>query len=134
MKTFIVTMLFLFSLQCYAQSEKVKFSAFEGYIIAGYVDNGAFVNFTGPSINYSIEESKFVVGMLPSLRLKEDTGQTKNSLITPNLGVGFTYSYKIWSFQIPFYYNSKTDTENGKWHMGVGVGLRLNKIRKNENV
>ena len=134
MKILIVTVLFIVSLKCYAQSEKVKFSVFDGYIIAGYVDNGAFINFTGPNINYSIKESKFFIGMLPSLRIKEDTGVTKNSLITPNLGVGITYSYKIWSFQIPFYYNPKTDTDNGRWHMGVGVGLRLYKIRKNENV
>ena len=133
MKIYIVTILLVFSLKCYAQSEKVKFSAFDGYVIAGYVDNGAFVNFTGPNINYSFKESKFIVGMLPSLRFKKDDGVTKNSLVTPNLGLGITYSYKIWSFQLPLYYNSKTDEEDGSWHMGVGVGLRLYKKKKNTN-
>ena len=133
MKIYILTILFSFFLKCYSQSEKVKFSAFDGYIIAGYVDNGAFINFTGPNINYSSKESKFAIGMLPSLRIREDNGLTKNSLITPNLGLGFTYSYKIWSFQLPFYYNTKTNTDNGKCHIGVGLGLRFYKIKKNEN-
>ena len=128
MKTYIITILLFLSLKCFAQSEKVKFSAFDGYIIAGYVDNGAFINFTGPNINCSIRESKFVIGMLPSLRFKEDKGSTKNSFTTPNLGLGFTYSYKFWSFQIPLYYNSKTETDNGSWHIGVGIGLRLVKL------
>jgi hypothetical protein len=132
MKIYIITTLFLFASTCYAQSKKVKFSALDGYIIAGYVDNGAFINFTGPSLNCSIKESKFIIGMLPSLRFKKDDGQTKNSVITPNLGLGFTYSYKMWSFQIPLYYNTKTDTENGKWHLGVGVGLRIYKIRNGQ--
>ena len=130
MKASIATIIFLCSIKCFAQPEKLKFSAFDGYIIVGYVDDGAFINFTGPNINYSIKDSKFVVGMLPSLRFKEDHGPTKNSLITPNLGVGITYSYKIWSFQLPFYYNSKTDTDNGRWHIGVGAGLRLYNVRQ----
>ena len=133
MKIHLIIILFLLSLKCNAQTEKVKFSVLDGNVIAGYVDNGAFINFTGPSITYLVKESRFILGMLPSLRFKEDNGLTKNSLVTPNLGVGLTYSYKIWSFQLPLYYNSKTDTNNGRWHLGVGVGLRLNKIWKNEN-
>lgn len=106
MKIFSIALFFfLTSLKCYAQSDKVKFSAFDGYVIAGYVDNGKFINFTGPNIKYSIKESKFVIGMLPSLRFKKDNGLTENSFITPNLGVGLTYSYKVWALQLPLYYN-----------------------------
>lgn len=112
-----------------AQSEPImQFSAYDGYAVAGYVDDGAFINFIGPNINYEYNESKFVLSMLPSLRFKQDQGVTQNSFVTPNLGIGFTYSYKIWAVQIPFYYNSKTATANGQWHVGFGMGLRLDKI------
>jgi hypothetical protein len=120
----------LLSLKCYSQTEKLNLSAFDGCVILGYVDNGGFINFTGPNINYSTKESRFMIGMLPSLRFKQDKGVTKNSLVIPNLGIGFTYSYKIWTLQIPLYYNPKTATENGRWHMGVGIGLRLSRVKK----
>lgn len=131
MKIFTIVFLFsLYSFNCYAQSDKIEFSAFDGYAIAGYVDNGAFINFTGPNFKYSIKESKFVIGMLPSLRFKKDNGKTENSFVTPNLGVGLTYSHNLWALQLPLYYNSKTSTENGKWNVGIGIGLRLDEIRK----
>ncbi|MNY11568.1 hypothetical protein D3C86_1446040 [compost metagenome] len=63
--------------------------------------------------------------MLPSLRYKEDNGIFKNSPITPNLGVGLTYCYKMIAVQVPLYYNSKTATANGRWNVGVGIGMRL---------
>ena len=113
------------------QDEKPKgfnFSLYKGYAVAGYVDEGAFLNFTGPNINYSIDESTFTLGMLPSLRFRKDQGETTNSFVTPNLGAGLTYSYKIWAIQIPFYYNAKTETQNGQWHVGIGLGLRLDQL------
>ena len=100
--------------------------------IFGYIDNGAYINFTGPNINYKSGNSKFVFGMLPSLRFKRDDGQTKNSFITPNLGVGMTYSYKSFAFQIPFYYNPKTALENGKWHVGIGIGVNIEYFYRRE--
>jgi len=113
--------------------KKLRVSAYDGTVITGYVDHGAFLNFTGPNINASLNNSRFVIGMLPSVRFRNDSGTTKDSFITPNLGIGFTYSYKIWAIQIPFYYNSKTATTNGKWNIGLGIGLRLdsfNKVKK----
>lgn len=103
----------------------VKFNPFDGVIVAGYVDNGAFLNFTGPSISLTIKKSKILLGMLPSLRYKEDNGIFKNSPITPNLGVGLTYCYKMIAFQVPLYYNAKTSTANGRWNIGLGIGVRL---------
>ena len=44
--------------------------------------------------------------ILPSVRFKEDNGITKNALVTPSLGIGITYTYKLLAVQIPFYYNS----------------------------
>lgn len=121
-----------------AKKEKVAVAFFDGTVVAGYVDRGAFLNFTGPNINFSKGNSRFVLGMMPSLRFKEDnSGPTKNSLVTPNLGGGITYSYKNIAFQVPFYYNTKTATRNGQWVIGFGMGYRFTKIakkRKNEEI
>lgn len=103
----------------------VKFRPFDGTFILGYVDNGIFLNFTGPNISYTNKSSKIILGMLPSLRYKEDRGTYKNSPITPNLGVGLTYCYKKFAIQVPLYYNAKTSTSNGKWNIGIGIGMRL---------
>jgi hypothetical protein len=103
----------------------VEFNPFDGIIIAGYVDNGAFLNFTGPNISFMHKNSKIILGMLPSLRYKEDNGIFKNSPITPNLGIGVTYCYKMIALQVPLYYNAKTAVANGRWNVGVGIGVRL---------
>ena len=110
----------------YAQDSKIKISIYDGAAIIGYVDDGGFLNFTGPNINLVLKNSKFIFGMLPSLRFKHETVIPKSAFITPTLGVGFTYSYKLLAFQIPLYYNAKTATENGRWRIGFGLGLRIN--------
>lgn len=99
----------------------------DGIIAMGYVDHGAYLNFTGPNLSFSRGKSKIMLGMLPSLRYKQDTGVTKNSPIIPSLGVGLTYSYKRCVFQLPLYYNAKTSTANGNWQLGIGVGFRFKK-------
>jgi hypothetical protein len=66
---------------CYAQETKVKVSAYDGIVILGYVDNGGFSNFTAPNINATYRNSKFILGMLPSLRFKEDKRMPKNSFV-----------------------------------------------------
>ncbi len=104
---------------------KVAFRPFDGTFILGYVDHGAFLNFTGPNISFTLKSSKIILGMLPSLRYKEDHGTYKNAPITPNLGAGLTYCYKKFALQVPFYYNAKTATANGKWNIGIGIGMRL---------
>jgi len=108
-----------------AQGSKMDFALFDGIAIMGYVDEGAFINFTGPNLSLSSNNSKFILGMLPSLRFKEDKKTPKNSFITPNLGVGFTYSYKSLAVQIPMYYNPKTITNNGKWFIGIELECDL---------
>jgi len=123
-------MLSISTTSIFAQKEKVKFALYDGIFIGGYMDNGAFLNFTGPNINATLKNSKFILGMLPSLRFKEDKGTPKNAFVTPNLGVGFTYSYNVRAIQLPLYYNAKTATDNGRWHIGLGIGLRLNEFNK----
>ncbi|HEX7870170.1 MAG TPA: hypothetical protein VF455_08650 [Chryseobacterium sp.] len=108
------------------KDSKVRVSFFDGIAVAGYVDHGAFLNFTGPNVNFTHKSTKMMIGMLPSLRIKEDQSSgTKNSSIMPTLGVGFTVVYKKVALQIPFYYNTKTSTENGSWKMGIGLGYRF---------
>jgi hypothetical protein len=108
-----------------ATKPAIKFNPFDGIIAAGYVDNGAFLNFTGPNISFTHKRSKIILGMLPSLRYKEDHGVFKNSPVTPNLGVGLTYCYKKIAIQVPLYYNAKTTAANGRWNLGIGIGMGL---------
>lgn len=111
-----------------AQDQKiVKVVCFDGVFGAGYVDNGAYINFTGPNINMAIKNSKLILSMLPSLRFKEDNSIIKNSFVTPSLGVGLTFCYKSLAIQLPLYYNSKTATSSGKWNLGAGIGYRFKK-------
>lgn len=123
-KTFLSALLFT-SVLLFSQenASKIKASFFDGIVVAGYVDHGAFINFTGPNINFTHKSTKLMLGMLPSLRIKEDQSSgTKNSAITPNLGVGIAAVYKKIVLQIPFYYNTKSATQNGNWKVGVGLG------------
>lgn len=108
-----------------AKKNSINLSVLDGTFVAGYVDHGAFINFTGPNLSWTHNKTKLLLGMLPSLRIKEDNRKPKNSLITPTLGVGLTYCYKKFALQLPLYYNAKTATENGKWNVGIGLGFRL---------
>ncbi|MFD2200175.1 hypothetical protein [Shivajiella indica] len=109
-----------------SEKGKIKVAAYDGILAAGFVDGGGFTNFTGPNINMTYGDSKYILSALPSLRYKKDNSEPRNAFVTPNLGIGFTYSYKLFAIQIPLFYNPKTATENGSWHVGIGLGLRLN--------
>ena len=115
---------FLFYNEAYSQNN-IQSSFYEGIIVGGYVDNGAYVNFTGPNIKWQKFKSTFSIGMLPSLRFKKDKSITTNSFITPSLGIGITYIYKSLAIQVPLYYNGKNSTQNGNWQLGIGLGYRL---------
>lgn len=107
---------------------QTKATFFEGIIVAGYVDQGAYINCAGPAIKFSKKPLAILVGLLPSLRIKKDkvaTGATQNSVITPNLGAGITAIYKHLAIQIPVYYNAKTSTKDGKWNPGIGIGYKF---------
>lgn len=125
MKNCLYAVGILLSGLCFSQetASKVKASFFEGIAVAGYVDHGAFINFTGPNLSLTHKNIKWIAGMLPSLRIKEDRSPgTKNSPVMPTLGVGFTMVYKKMVFQIPVYYNAKTPDQNGNWKVGAGIG------------
>lgn len=128
------TLFLLFSfafLQVSAQENKVEtapklqFSLYDGAAVAGYADGGGFLNFTGPNVSWANGKSKLLLGMLPSLRFKEDNKEPKNAFVTPTLGAGITYCYKHFALQLPAYYNAKTSTADGKWKLGIGIGYRL---------
>lgn len=112
----------------FSAKAQVKASVFEGVVVAGYVDNGAYVNCTGPAIKYTNKPVCVMLGLLPSLKIKEDkvTGNaTKNSTVMPSLGFGLTLAYKHLAFQLPAFYTGKTAAKDGKWNVGVGLGYKF---------
>ncbi|MCH5598550.1 hypothetical protein [Niabella ginsengisoli] len=109
-------------------SAKIKPALWDGMIIAGYADKGAFVNFGGPCIKYAKKPCVIALGMLPSLRIKEDKvaeGAKKNSTLTPSLGAGICFAYKHLALQVPVYYNAKTTSSDGRWAVGIGAGYKF---------
>lgn len=117
-----LTMLFFYS------KAQTKAVLFEGIATAGYVDHGAFINCAGPGVKFVKKPYLFMMGLLPSLRIKKDKvapGATKNSMLTPNLGFGLTAAYHHVAFQVPLYYNTKTALKNGEWNVGLGLGYKF---------
>jgi hypothetical protein len=111
-----------------AQTVTKAASMFDGTVVAGYVDDGAYINFTGPHIKWVKKPYALLLGVLPSLRIKEDkvaAGAKKNSIVTPSLGAGITFAYKHLALQVPLYYNAKTGTADGKWNVGFGIGYKF---------
>lgn len=107
---------------------KTAISAWDGMIVAGYVNDGGFVNFGGPSVRFIKKPFSIGLGMLPSLRFKEDKvaeGAKKNSTVMPTAGVGICLAYKHLVVQIPFYYNNKTAASDGAWKTGIGIGYKF---------
>ena len=95
----------------------------DGIAVTGYVDHGAFINFTGPNVSFKNKDLKLMLGMLPSLRIKQDHSEgPRNSTIMPTLGVGITAVYRKFALQVPVYYNPKTTLQNGAWKAGIGLG------------
>ncbi len=113
-----------------AQDTKIGSTFFDGIIHVGYVDNGGFINFSGPSLSATYGQSKLALSMLPSLRYKVDKSSPKNPSIFPSLGFGLSYNHKLCSVQLPLYYNPKTANKNGSWHPGLGLGFKINSGKK----
>lgn len=114
--------------QSSGSSVQTKATLFEGVIVAGYVDQGVYINCTGPAVKFSKKPFAILVGLLPSLRIKKDkvaAGAPQNSVITPNLGAGITAVYKHLAIQVPLYYNSKTSSKDGRWNPGIGIGYKF---------
>lgn len=114
-----------------AQDKKIVATAWDGVVMSGYVDQGAFVNFGGPSIKYIHKPMSIGFGVLPSMRIKQDLSgtATRNNWVTPSLGYGITFAYKHLALQIPFYYNAKitagANASDGNWNPGFGIGYKF---------
>ena len=107
---------------------KAAVVGWDGMVIGGYVNQGGFVNFGGPTVKLIKKPFSFGFGILPTMRIKEDDvpkGSPKNSAIMPTAGFGFTIVYKHLALQVPFYYNAKTATKSGKWNPGIGLGYKF---------
>src|SRR5262245_8310428 len=94
---------------------KTTIVAWDGMEVAGYVNNGGFVNFGGPTVKLVKKPFAIGFGILPTMRVKKDNvakGSPKNSIVTPTAGFGFTFLFKHLVLQVPFYYNTKTATSN----------------------
>ncbi len=115
----------LMVLPLYPQEKTVQAVVFDGIAVAGYVDRGGYVNFTGPNVNMVSGHHKVVLGMMPSLRIKQEHSEPRNALVTPSLGCGVTWCYRRLAVQLPLYYNARTAMANGRWNVGVGLGVRL---------
>lgn len=121
---------FLFCATVCAQepAKKTKVVLWDGMAVAGYVNHGGFVNFGGPTVKFINKPFSIGFGILPTMRIKEDKvpkDASKNSVVTPTAGFGFTFGYKHIILQVPFYYNPKNATTNGKWFPGIGVGYKF---------
>jgi hypothetical protein len=128
MKQSIFLLILIASIQnSFSQDKKISASLWDGVAVAGYCDEGAFVNFGGPSIKYISKPVSIGFGVLPSMQIKEDKTNTvaKNSIVMPTLGFGLTFAYKHLALQVPFYYNAKTATVNGEWKPGLGIGYKF---------
>ena len=126
-----LTLLLCFGLsnnKLFAQQATIKGSLFDGTVVAGYVDKGAYINCTGPAVKYSRSGASILLGLLPSLKIKEDKvdeGKPKNSLITPTLGFGITACIGHFALQVPAFYTTKSATTHGKWNVGLGIGYKF---------
>jgi hypothetical protein len=103
-------------------------SAWDGMIVAGYVNDGGFVNFGGPSVRLIRKPFSIGVGMLPTLRFKNDKvaeGAKVNSTVMPTAGIGISVAYRHLIVQVPFYYNAKNAVSDGAWVTGVGIGYKF---------
>lgn len=111
-----------------SQTTKTSVVGWEGMAVAGYVNQGGFVNFGGPTVKLIKKPFSFGFGILPTMRIKEDNvakGSPRNCAITPTAGFGFTLVFKHLVLQVPFYYNAKTATRDGKWNPGFGIGYKF---------
>ena len=61
MKKYLIKLLFCITIPTFAQQDKLNFMLWEGICVIGYVDNGLFLNFTGPNISTTYKNSKFII-------------------------------------------------------------------------
>src|SRR5690554_2520130 len=124
---FVWILFFIPTLLVKAQTNETKATLIEGIVVAGYADDGGYINLVGPAIKFTNKPLVVLVGLLPSLKFKEDKSVSgpKNALVMPTLGFGVTAAYKHLAIQVPLFYNNKTASNDGKWNVGFGVGYKF---------
>lgn len=125
-RTFCTIAFIMLTAVLHAQHKKISAQAFDGIIVAGYADNGAYINCTGPAVKYTTQKWNLMLGFLPSVKIKEDTSAVKNATLTPTLGFGATLTiFKHLAMQVPTFYIPKTNVDNGRWTLGIGLGYKI---------
>lgn len=110
----------------HAQHKKISAQAFDGIIVGGYTDNGAYINCTGPSVKYTAQKWNLMLGFLPSIKIKKDDSVIKNATLIPTLGFGATLTiFKHLALQAPAFYIPKTNADHGRWTLGFGLGYKI---------
>lgn len=118
----------ILALEASGQDERISAGLWAGTIVAGYVDHGGYINCVGPNIRYGYRHWSVAVGLLPSIRVKKDRvrqGETRNAMFMPSLGTGATLGWRKCVLQVPLFYQPKTSSAHGRWHVGFGVGWQL---------
>ncbi len=114
--------------ETFGQTAPLHASVFDGIIVAGYANNGAYINCTGPAIKYSRQSFTVMAGLLPTLLFKQEEKRDdvpRNAAVMPTLGFGLTAIYRRFAIQLPTFYTPKTNVDDGKWKPGIGVGYRF---------
>lgn len=121
-----ILLLMIMATAAHAQNKKISTQAFEGTVVAGYIDHGGYLNCIGPAVKYGTQRWSLTLGLLPSIKIKEDKSPVKNAIFTPTLGFGATLTvFKHLAIQVPAFYIPKTTTNNGKWTLGFGLGYKI---------
>lgn len=122
----IMLLLAMITTAAHAQDKKISTNIFDGIVLAGYTDRGAYINCAGPAVKYARQKWTLMVGLLPSIKIKKDTSPVKNAAFTPTLGFGATLTvFKHLAIQVPTFYIPKTSTHSGKWTLGFGLGYKI---------
>lgn len=122
----IILSLAMIATAVHAQDKKISTKIVDGIVVVGYTDRGGYINCTGPAVKYTNPQWNLMLGLLPSIKIKEDTATVKNATFTPTLGFGATLTFfKHLAIQIPAFYIPKANINDGKWTLGFGLGYKI---------
>ncbi len=114
----VLTFYFVVAQDSSSTKKVVHVSTFSGQAMLSHDGDAFYLNFGGPSVMANFGKIKIMIGMFPSLRIKEDPVR---STLTPILGTGPTLQYKKLLLGFPFYYIAASNV----WKMSAGLGYKF---------